>query len=172
MNVCYQATRNFYPKLLPSLHSLLDHNEVEHLYILAEDDTIPGVPDGTEVINVTDQLFVDRGSPNFKTPFSYMVLLRVVMASLLPVDKVISLDADTIICDSLLPLWYADMKDKWFAAVPEHKGKWKPFGEKYYNAGVMVYNLAQIRKDKIEPIWLKRINTESLIYCEQDLFNL
>ena len=45
----------------------------------------------------------------------------------------IHLDIDTIICDSLEPLWKMPLTGKWFGAVPEKQNWYKPFGDKYYN---------------------------------------
>ena len=40
-----------------------------------------------------------------------------------------------------------DVKGKWFASVPECQTWYAPFGDRYYNMGVALFNLAQLRKD-------------------------
>ena len=85
--------------------------------------------------------------------------------------KVIHLDADTIICDSLEPLWKTDLTGKWFAACKERQTWYKPFGDTYYNMGVAVINLSQMRKDKIEPLMAEYLNTVPQPWADQDAWN-
>ena len=170
MNIVYGMTRNLYDKIQPSIRSVLDHNDAK-IYITAEDDKIPNLPCECEVINVKDQTWFPTDSINAKTQFTYMVLLRCVYPTLLPIDKVISLDVDTIVCDSLLPVWDCDMTGKWMAAVPEHKGNWKPFGGIYLNIGVALYNLKQMREDGIERKLVEMLRTRKMYFPDQDTLN-
>lgn len=171
MNIVYALTRNIYHKLLPSITSLLEHNPKASIYILAEDDSVPGVPDRCKVINVSGQTYFKPGSVNYRNQFTYINLLKVCYGDLLPVQKVIHLDVDTIICDSLEPLWKTDIKGKWFAAVPEYKGRYKPFGDLYYNMGVALINLAKMRADNIQPLMVDYLNTVRQPWADQDAWN-
>ena len=171
MIVAYAATRNLYQKMRPSILSLLDHNQIEHLYILAEDDELPyeiGCP--CSVLNVSGQTVFT--GPNTQTYFTYMSMMRLTLSYLTRAERIIYLDCDTIVCDSLQPLWDMDMDGKWWAAVEEYLGQWKPWGEAYYNAGVCVFNLKQMREDKIVPHFINDLNTMRFRFIEQDVLNL
>ena len=41
MKVAYSGSKNLYPYINASLRSLLDHNKVEKVYLLIEDDEFP-----------------------------------------------------------------------------------------------------------------------------------
>ena len=170
MNIVYAVTHDFYQKLIPSITSLLEHNPKANIYVLAEDDSI-GIPFDVKVINVKDQTTFPPHGINYHNQFSYINLLKVCYASLLKVNKVIHMDADTIICDSLEPLWKTDVTGKWVAACPEYTGKYHPFGPTYYNMGVALINLQQIRKDGIEPEMVSYLNNVPQPYADQDAWN-
>ena len=173
MNVVYALTRNLYPYLKMSLNSLLEHNDVEKVYIYAEDDTFPyKLPDCCEVINVSNQRYFWKTSPNMKSIYSYMAMMRITYADKLPVDRVIQLDIDTVVCDSLQPLWEMDLDGTWFAACHEYLGHHNPFNQqKYFNIGVAVFNLDQIRKDGKLKYMISMLNTRWLSCVEQDALN-
>ena len=69
------------------------------------------------------------------------------------------------------PLWEMDLSGKWFAACPEYQGKYKPFGDLYYNAGVMVLNLAQMREDGIEQKLVAYLKAFRQPWADQDAWN-
>lgn len=163
MVVVYTATRNFYPYLQTTIKSLFDHNNPK-VYVLAEDDDAPF----PNVINVS--MMKPKGV-NAGTHFSYMSLLRVQLANIIPEDKVIYLDVDTVVCDDLSPLWEVDMEGKWWGAVKEAQTWYKPFGKDYYNNGVSIYNLKQMRCDGIVPIMIKELETVKHRFVEQDVMN-
>lgn len=171
MNVVYTLTSNYVRKALPSMRSLLEHNPKAKIYLLTETDTVDiDVP--VKVINISEQKWFPETGVNYHTPFSYVNLLKVVYTELLPkLQKVIHMDADTVICDSLEPIWQEDLSGKWIAAVPEYRGRYHPFGPMYYNMGMAVLNLAQMRKDGIVPWMVEYLNTVPQPYADQDAFN-
>ena len=168
MNVVYAVTRNFYDKILPSIYSLREHNPDVKIYVIAEDDSV-GIP--VEVINISDQKFFTEDNVNYFNRYTYINLLKVCYPSLLPCDKVLHLDADTIVCDSLEQFWETDLTDKWVAAVDEVRGNYHPFGVHYYNMGVALINLDQMRKDKVEPIMVDYLNSKRQPWADQDAWN-
>lgn len=173
MNFLYSSTRNFYPFLKWSIASLLEHNKVTKLYILAEDDEIPlDVSCPVEVINYSGQKYYDSRCPNMHTQWNIIPLVWTLIPELVKANKVIYLDMDTIICESLKPIWDIDLKGKWGAWCPERMGTYKPFGKpKYYNGGVGVFNLAQMRKDHTAELLVELLNREFFLYSGQDAFN-
>lgn len=172
INVVYALTANYYHKLLPSLRSLAEHHPDARVFVVAETDELPfESPLKLEVINVSGQTTFPPTGPNYHNMFTYINLLKCCYASLLPVNKVIHLDVDTIVCDSLEEMWKTNVTGKWLAAADEVHGRYKVFGPHYYNAGVMLLNLAQIRKDKIEPEMIQYLNTVKQPWAEQDAWN-
>lgn len=172
MNIVYSSSRALYPYLNASIKSLVEHNKVDKLYILAQDDEVP-VDAPHEVINISEQKYFQEGGPN-RGPnnyFTIMSMIRCTIPELIDEDKVICLDVDTVICDSLLPLWEIPLEGKWLAWCPEWIGHWSPYGTQYHNFGVTVMNLKQMRQDKLVPKMVEILNTTYYRFIEQDLFN-
>lgn len=170
MIIVYGVTPNWYHRLKPSLRSLWEHNPEANVYLLTLEDNVP--IDNVHVINVKNQTFFGKDCVNIDTPFSILTLLRCCYAQLIPEDKVIHLDADTIITDSLQELWETDLTGKYIAACEEWLGTWKPYGNMYFNIGVMVMNLKKIREDDMEPRMIEHINTQPMWLPDQDTMNL
>lgn len=174
--VVYTGTANLYPHMVTAVKSLIHYTKVDKVFFLIEDDEFPlELPDCVTTINIkpiTYELF-DNAGPNFATPFTPLCLARVAYAKILPrnVDKVLQLDVDTIVADDISGIWDADLSGRWFAAVEEYTSTWKPFGPIYYNVGVMLLNLEQIRKDGIDDRLIELINNEKLNYIDQDAWN-
>ena len=171
----YSGTRNLYPDMVTAAKTLVKHSSVEKIYFLIEDDKFPEkLPDMIETVNVSGQQYFPKRCANFRTPFSYMSLLRVCYTKILPknVEKILQLDVDTIVADDIDELWDVDLEGKWFAAVLEDKSTYKPFGPVYYNIGVAMFNLAQIREDFADDLMIYTLNTRKLPYIDQDVWNM
>lgn len=177
MNIVYAMTRNVYEWIIPSIRSLHNMNPNATVYILCEDDSLPfDLPIPATIINVSGQTYFPMNSVNYNNPYTYINLLKVCYADYLPCEKVIHLDLDTIVCEDLQPMWNTDMSGKWVAAVPEKPDcwkpeGWKPFGEKYYNMGVALINLEQMRKDDIQHRMVHYLNTVKQPFADQDAWN-
>lgn len=172
MNIVYALTKNVYHKLIPSVRSLVEHNPDAKTYILAEDNEIPGLPCDATIINVSNQQWFPRSGVNYFNQFKYINLLKVRYPTYLSeLDKVIHLDIDTIIVDNLQGMWDTDVDGKWFAAVPEYKGTYRPFGNMYYNMGIALINLEQMRKDNIESTMTQYLNDVPQPWADQDAWN-
>lgn len=175
MKVAYAATKNLYPWLKPTITSLLEYNEVEEIILMIEDDAVPeGLPAANyKVLNVSHQTVFDESCPNIGTQFTYMAMMRALYADLLPdEDRIISLDVDTIICDDLTPIWNMDLTGKWMSAAIEYFGKYNPFHTyAYFNVGVTVFNLAEMRKDNAGKLMTDLLYAVKLPCIEQDALN-
>lgn len=172
MNYVYALTRKAYEWALPSMRSLAEHDPKARVFILAEDDELPvTLPFKAEVINVTSQGYFPKDSINYNNDFTYINLLKVCYPYLLSVKKVIHLDADTIICDDPKPIWATNVTGKWVAACREAKAYYRPFGDTYYNMGVALINLDQMRKDDIMPKMIEYLNTVKQPFADQDAWN-
>ena len=173
MNVIYGATRNLYPYLQGAIRSLLDHNKVSMLYILAEDDSLPfEIPCKHRVINVSCQEYFKPDGPNMSSIFTYMAMMRICTPEILKANKVIWLDVDTIVCDSLEPLWNIDLTGKWIAWCPEKLGTYRPYGPMYYNIGICVLNLQQMRKDGVTETAVELLNKDRYWCTDQCVMNM
>lgn len=176
----YSGSRNLYPHMVTAAKSLIANSSVDRIWFLIEDAVFPyEIPEMIETINVSGQGFFPKNGPNMKTQFTYMALMRVCYTKLLPnTDKVLQLDVDTVCVDDVDALWELDMGEAWFAAVKEppryvngHRTDYKPWGERYYNIGVAMFNLAQIRKDRIDDFLINALCTERLPYIDQDAWD-
>ena len=175
MIVLYAATRNLYPYLKGAIRSLLDHNKDVKLFIFAEDDKLPyELPCEHEIINDANQTYFPQNSPNMRSIFTYMAMMRICSPEILDdVDKVIWLDVDTIVCDSIAPLWEIPLEGKWIAWCREWCGSHRPFGNlPYYNIGVCVLNLKQMREDGVTKACVDELNTNRYWCTDQDVMNL
>lgn len=169
----YTGTRNLYEHMIPAMKSLLINSPVDRIYLMIEDDRFPfPVPDCVEVINLNDHMLFHDG-PNMTTQFTPYCMMRAATAKLLPkeLDRVLQLDVDTLVEDSLEDLWKEDLTGKYFGAVQEYLGTFKPYGPIYYNCGVMLLNLEEIRRSDIEDRMIELLKTEKLPYIDQNAWN-
>lgn len=171
MNIVYCLTEDFVEKAIPSMRSLLKHNPKAKIYLLTETDTT-NIPVPVTVVNISNWKDTFKKSVNLANNFGgYINLVKVCYPDILKVNKVIHLDADTIICDSLEPLWKTDIKGKDIAAVPEYRGQYNPFGATYYNMGVALINLQQLRTEGLVPTMIDYLNTVRQPFADQDAWN-
>lgn len=169
----YSGTKNLYQAMITASKSLLFNSSVDKIYFLIEDDEFPErLPPQIETLNVSKQQFFPRHSVNYKTPFSYMALLRVCYTKFFPdLDKILQLDVDTVVVDNIDELWEIDLTNKWFSAVHEDFSTYKPFGQKYYNIGVAMFNLDEIRNKEVDEKLINYLNTVQVPYIDQDAWN-
>ena len=173
VNVVYSLSRNLYPWLKPSITSLLEHNRDAKIFILAEDDELPfEIPCEHEILNMSGQQIFPQAGPNMRSEFTYMAMLRVCTPELIQAERVIQLDVDTIVCDSLLPIWEMDLDGKWLAWCPEYFGQYKPFGPTYYNFGVAVMNLKLMRENSLPEALVGFLNFGNFPFIDQDVMNM
>lgn len=169
MNVVYCVTANYIEKIKPSIRSLRHFNPKVKITVVTETDKID--IEDVKVVDISGQKWFTERGVNYHNPYTYIGLLKVCYQSILTEDKVIHLDADTIVCGSLKDMVKIDLRGKWYAMTPEYMGGYKPFGDLYYNAGVMVINLKQLRKDGVQDQMVEYLNTVRQPWCEQDAFN-
>lgn len=192
MNVVYSSSDSYAPIAGVSMYSLLvNHTSVEKLNIYLIDNCISsenkikfldmcsrfGRQLNIVPVNKLNDLVdsgVDIGRWNIST------FARLFEASLLPetVKKVIHIDCDTMIVDSLEALWNVDMEGKIVAGAYDRIGE--KFKEElgliprdtYINAGNIVLNLEAIRKQNMEQIFKTYIRKHSqLSFVDQAVIN-
>ena len=116
---------------------------------------------------------------------SHFIYLDLFLHKILPsnIDKVLKLDSDSIITGSLKDLWNEDIEDYCLAAALEIKLNIdsanhykKSLGLKetdpYINAGVLLINLKKFREMNFDSQFVKYINDNNPVYCDQDTINV
>lgn len=150
--------------------SLLMYNDIDRVYFLIEHDTIDEpLPDGIKCINVSGQAFFPQSGPNYNSHWTYMTLMRLALHHILKEDRVLYLDADTIVTGSIRDLFAEDISDYYFAAVREPFRCSVPFD--YFNAGALLMNLDKLR-DGMGDRLIDLVNTRKLSFPDQDAVNL
>ena len=102
--------------------------------------------------------------------FSVVTYYRLFIASLFPMyDKIVYLDCDLVVLGDVSKLYGVDLEGKILAAAPEqfvqNTKEFRMYADKalgvdpssYVNAGVLVINLDEFRKNKIEEQFIKLI---------------
>ena len=172
----YSGSRNIYPDMITSAKSLAANSDVDRIYMLIEDNDMGDVPDYVKCINVSGQLLFRKGTPNMKSGFTYFAMMRAALA-LLPeldeLDRILSLDADTIVMQDVSDVWNLPINQKgnecYFAATHEwHRTK---NGLMYCNTGVALYNLEFLRKTGKAKEVIDCLNRRRYPWVEQDVFN-
>ena len=169
----YTGSRNLYPDMLPAIKSMLMNGKPDLIYLLIEDDKFPyWLPSNVKTINVSGQKFFPKDSPNMRSKFTYLAMMRAALAKVLPedIDMVLSLDCDTIIHGSLDELWDLDL-DGYFFSASEEPGRSKYEDCLYANTGVALYNLKMLRETgKVDEV-IEELNRKHYPWVEQDVFN-
>lgn len=168
----YTGSRNLYSDMIPAVKSMLKNGKPDLIYLLIEDYKFPyWLPSNVKTINVSGQNFFPKDSPNMRSKFTYLAMMRAALAKVLPqdIDTVLSLDCDTIIVGDITELWERDLDGYYFSAsIEPHRTK----GEMLYtNTGVALYNLKMLRETgKVDEV-IAELNTNTYPWVEQDVFN-
>lgn len=125
-----------------------------------------------------------KNLPHFDSDYiSLSTYFRCFLTEILPADvhKVIYLDCDLLVLNSLKPLWNYDISDRALAAVEDmnsaftdkHRRLGLSEAYLYFNAGVLLINLDYWRKNCVLPRLLKWMGTNShrIVAHDQDLLN-
>lgn len=168
----YTGTKNLYKAMVPAVKSLICNSDVDKVFLFIEDDTFPyDVPkDIVEVRNASKQKYFKPDGPNMNSRFTYMAMMRAALAKELPdLDRILSLDVDTLVVDDISHLWDVELDDYYLASVQEPAAS-RNHGYWYSNIGVALYNLEKLRDGKCDEV-IEALNTKEYKYLEQDAFN-
>ena len=187
------ADHGFVPHSAAMLHSVLSHGGVGEVRVhylrgadvTAEDEArLEGMVRelGGEIsfLQVTDPRASALPTTHlYPTNHWYRIFLPELLISL---DKVLYLDADTLVLDSLAPLWETDLGDHYLAAVTnvlqaDHFHRPAELGMDdpglYFNSGVMLLNLAEMRRGGITDRIIEWAGANpQLDWPEQDAMNV
>lgn len=167
----YTGSRNLYPDMVTSVKSLLINSDVYKVYLLIEDDEFPFcLPDCVETVNVSEQKYFKEGGPNMNSRYTYLAMMRAALAYEFPdLDRILSLDVDTIIDGDISGIWDIPLDDCYFAASKEQHRCYE--GLLYTNMGVTLFNLEMLRNShKVDEV-IEVLNRRKYTWVEQDVFN-
>ena len=168
--VVYAGTRNLYPGMVSALKSLFTNSTVDKAYLVIEDDEFPWeLPDYVETINASNQTWFHEDGPNFDKPWTVFGLLFAAYPYLFPnLDRILSMDVDTIVQHDIADLWDIPLDGYYFSATPEwHKTKPDFLST---NIGVCMLNLEKLRDGKADEI-IHALDTTYFTFITQDAMN-
>lgn len=157
---------------LVSFEKLSNQNDlIDIRFCYIADDDLKVCLSGSELVNY----------------ITYITYYRFLIPELLySYDKCIYIDVDTVIKGSLEDLYAIDLAENYVAGVKNvfadtlpgsenYKNRCQELGidslETYVNAGVLLMNLKELRKDKIQEKWLACSREKEYLYNDQDIIN-
>ncbi|MBR1915792.1 MAG: glycosyltransferase [Alphaproteobacteria bacterium] len=194
MNIFFAVNNAYFDKLLVTFVSILENNKSHdlHFFVLTTDISEPNKKKiekfklsyhnfDVEYITPSPDLFKD-----FKINIDYISIetyFRYLIADLKPkMDKCLYLDADLVVNGDLSALYDTDIKDFYAAGVEDAFIKSQKYKENinfkpsdlYVNAGVLLFNLKKIRKDKmVQKLFANTLKLKDKIaYQDQDILNI
>ena len=169
-HAAYCGTRNVYGDMEMAAKSLVANSDVDRVHFIIEDEEFPHeLPGIVECHDVSGQEFFKPGTPNMVSGYTYMAMIRAALCHVLPdVDKVLSLDCDTLAVRDVSDIWELPIDGCYFSATHE----WHRTTEDaiYCNHGVVLYNLAKMRDGKADEV-IAELNAKRYQWVEQDVCN-
>lgn len=184
MIVVYTTSKNVDKYLPTALNSLFIHNPDAFVYIIAEEDHIDCIKRTSNIKIIPKSEIPDfpltEGPNAAALP---MQMVRCWLPRILNEDKVLYLDIDTLVLDSLTDLWNMDISDAAIAAWPEDREdsmimdwcmppRTRMRYSQYVNSGVVLFNLKYIREHHIDDLWFYQLKNYKLPLPDQDAINL
>ena len=131
-------------------------------------------------IKVEKNKFADF--PLNRNYISFTTYFRLKIYDFIPndIDKILYIDCDTIINKSIIELWKIELKENLLAAADDEGGITQirrlrlPDTYRYFNAGVILFNVKQMRNEKIYNKFVSNyfLNRYSITLQDQDILNL
>jgi len=161
----YHRTGNL---VLHLIHPDLNEKDFSRLRLLQENAPFDFIPHLLDPVKFTR----DFGS-------SSPILWRLAIPELMPdVQRLIYLDCDLVLCDDIEKLWSIDLQGNIMGAIGDRVGrKLQILGIdplKYFNSGVMLWNLQRMHEEKTMEKWQDTFRKHgcSLPMPDQTLLNL
>ncbi|MCH3910120.1 MAG: glycosyltransferase family 8 protein [Bacilli bacterium] len=112
-----------------------------------------------------------KDSPNIKSSYTPYSLLRLYLDQIDEVpDKMLYLDSDIIVMKDISLLYSHELGDKMIGAVIDRYGRFF-IGPRYVNAGVMLLNLKEIKKDGLFKKCRDYLKHKKKAFPDQDAIN-
>lgn len=193
LHIVFSTDDNFAPHCAVAMRTLLDHNAGVVFHILTEGlseenrSRLQQVAGNQPIHFYVVESESLQGLPmpdNKNEKISIATYYRLFMPRLLPkeIEKVLYLDCDLVVCGSLQELWATDLTGKAMAAVyyPDCESMRRacrrlgmPDDAHYFNAGVLLINLAYWRENQFTERCLHFIaeGRYPIIQRDQDVLN-
>ncbi len=192
INICLSSDDNYAQHLGVTIASILKNaKKQDELFFYILDGGIKEENKqnllSLQKIRKFDIKFIEINEDDFKNcplvgnHITIATYYRFLIPTFLPdLDKVLYLDCDMIIEDSLSKLYAEDISDYWIGGVEDlgyyyHRRELKRETESFYiNAGMILMNLKKWREDNIEEKLFNfaEENKEILIHQDQDVINM
>ncbi|VDB85569.1 unnamed protein product [Peniophora sp. CBMAI 1063] len=179
INIAYAIDAAYAMPLAVSLRSLLEHTPGRiSAYILVHgvsNDERKRIHDSLPTRDDFTLQFIELGE-NTLAVKSGICWAKIDMLELLPVERVLYLDADTLVRKSVRPLWDLDLQDHPLGAVQDVGYPLGPTStldtpsDPYFNAGILLLELSKIRSGLVDlkAIALKNLSSQC---ADQDALN-
>ena len=139
-----------------------------------------------EFCDVSERLDKIKKKLTVRDYYSLTTYYRIFISEMYPkYDKVIYIDSDTVVCQDIVKLYQYNIGDNYVGAVQDYLVKsvetYGEYAEKvlgisraaYFNAGMLVINSKQFRKNKIKEKFVDLINKYSFVVAQdQDYLNI
>ncbi len=192
INIAYMVDNNYVPYMITSMHSAIKNKNKEsvyNFYIIAENFSSENIDKIKKIKehNVNIEIIPARQKTLDYSHLGRFASFKIAMQKIfIPdylenIDKVLYLDADTLIQKDLNKIYSTNMggayigatKDGLMYQFPEHITEigldWRKF---YFNSGVMLLNLKDMRKDVIIEKSITYFNTHYEVFGDQDILNV
>ena len=192
INIAYMVDNNYVPYMITSMHSAIKNKNKEsvyNFYIIAENFSSENIEKIKKIKenNVNIEIIPARQKTLDYSHLGRFASFKIAMQKIFipdyleDVDKVLYLDADTLVQKDLNKIYSTNMggayigatKDGLMYQFPEHITEigldWRKF---YFNSGVMLLNLKDMRKDAIIEKSITYFNTHYEVFGDQDILNV
>lgn len=181
--VFFATDNNYAPFVAITLESILENCSKDyfyHFHVLTTDldksyeeklKSYESEDVKIEFISLRETLTKIKVKFHLRDYYSIETYYRFFIANMYPqYDKVLYMDCDIVVLGDIAELYNNDISNLYLAASPEEvMAEVKVFGDyvekaldvpvpEYFNAGIMVMNLAEFRKDNIEKKFFEMIN--------------
>lgn len=184
--IFYAVDDNYAPYLAVSLASLVAHTvPTRHYQVIVLCDNLNAANQGRlrafetanvqiQFVSINDRLkqeITDKNNKLRSDYFTFTIYFRLFIAELFPkLDKALYLDADTVVLKDVADLFDTPLGDNLVGAVPDYFIGHTPEtiayadqavgidSQKYVNSGVLLMNLAEMRRSKFAEHFLELLN--------------
>lgn len=175
LNIAYSSDDNYAQHLGVSMLSLFENNKkFKSITVYIIENNISNI-NKSKLIDIAKQynrkiVFIDfknyekELNLNMESYISISSYARLFLSEIINDDKVIYLDCDSIVNNSLEELWNLDISEYYVAGVEDTVGEHtkKKIGlnidDKYINAGMLLINLKKWREENIKAKFIDFIN--------------
>ena len=174
LTVVYAADRQIYKWLPLAVNSLFKNNPDCKVYIICEDDNIDLLKDSriTFINTYHRPSFIKPGAPQAVYYLPRMTFSRLWMADVIPEDRILWLDVDTIVDGDLTELWNTPLGKNVIAGVVDGAYIYPEISNTpYVNAGVLLFDLKKWRQYNLTKRCYYEVNAYQFRYGDQDILN-